>query len=105
VIDQIYLDKALHIPDVSYFRVLSCKVYVLIKKKRRVKSNKVASCAEMGILVGYKNHNIWRMYFPRRYGTKVVCLSHVRFDKRGVVTELFPAGSSVPETRNKGETV
>jgi hypothetical protein len=45
------------------------------------------------------------MYFPGYYGTKVVCLFHIRFDERGVVTELFPAGSSMPETRNKGETI
>jgi hypothetical protein len=36
---------------------------------------------------------------------KMVCLSHVRFDKKDVITELFPAGSSIPETRNKGETI
>jgi hypothetical protein len=70
-----------------------------------VKSNKIAPRAEMGILVGYKSHNIWRVYLPRRHGTKVVCSSHVRFDERGVVTEPFPAGSSMPETRSEGETV
>jgi hypothetical protein len=32
-------------------------------------------------------------------------LFYIRFDERGVVTELFPAGSSMPETRSKGETV
>jgi hypothetical protein len=70
-----------------------------------VKSNKITSCTKIGILVGYKNHNIWRIYLPRRYGTKVVCSSYVRFNERGVVTEPFPAGSSVPETRSKGEIV
>jgi hypothetical protein len=92
-------------PDVSYFRVLGCKAYVLIEKEQQVKSNKIAPRAKMGILIGYKSHNIWRVYLPRRYGTKVVCSSHVRFDERGVVTELFPAGSSMPETRSKGEIV
>jgi hypothetical protein len=32
-------------------------------------------------------------------------LSYIRFDERGIVTELFPAGSSIPKTRNKGETI
>jgi hypothetical protein len=32
-------------------------------------------------------------------------LSHVRFDKKSTVTELFPAGSRMPETRNKGEII
>jgi hypothetical protein len=45
------------------------------------------------------------MYFPKRYRTKVVCLSHIRFDKKDIVTELFPAGSSMPKTRSKGEIV
>jgi hypothetical protein len=45
------------------------------------------------------------MYLPRHYGTKIVCLSHIRFDERDVVTELFPAGSSMPETRSKGEII
>jgi hypothetical protein len=70
-----------------------------------VKSNKITPHVEMGILVGYKSYNIWRVYLPGYYGTKVVCSSYIRFDEKGVVTELFPAGSSVPETRNKGETV
>jgi hypothetical protein len=32
-------------------------------------------------------------------------LSYIRFDERGIVTELFPAGSNIPKTRNKGETI
>jgi hypothetical protein len=58
VIDQIYLDKAPYIPDISYFRVLGYKAYVLIKEEQQVKSNKITSRAEISILVGYKNHNI-----------------------------------------------
>jgi hypothetical protein len=103
--DQVYLDKALYMPDISYFRVFSYKAYVLIKKEQQVKSNKITPCAKIGILVGYKSHNIWRVYLPGRYGTKVVCLSHVRFDEKDMVTELFPAGSSMPKTRSKGETI
>jgi hypothetical protein len=45
------------------------------------------------------------MYLPGYYRTKVVCLSHIRFDERGIVTELFPAGSSIPKTRSKRETI
>jgi hypothetical protein len=45
-------------PDVSYFRVLGYKVYILIKKEQQVKSNKIIPRTEIGILVGYKNHNI-----------------------------------------------
>jgi hypothetical protein len=70
-----------------------------------MKSNKITPRTEISILIRYKNHNIWRVYLPRRYGTKVVCSSYIRFDERGIVTELFPAGSSMPKTRNKGETI
>jgi hypothetical protein len=70
-----------------------------------VKSNKITPCTKISILVGYKSYNIWRIYFPRCYRTKVVCLFHVRFDEKGMVTEPFPAGSSIPKTRSKGEIV
>jgi hypothetical protein len=105
VIDQVHPDKAPYILDISYFRVLGCKVYIFIKKEQQVKSNKITPCTKIGILVGYKNHNIWKVYLPGHYRTKVVCSSHVRFDERDMVTELFPAGNSMPETRNKGEIV
>jgi hypothetical protein len=45
-------------PDVSYFRVLGYKAYILIEKERRVKSNKITPRAKIGILIGYKSHNI-----------------------------------------------
>jgi hypothetical protein len=48
---------------------------------------------------------ISREYIPGYYRTKIVCSSHIRFDERGIVTELFPAGSNIPKTRNKGEIV
>jgi hypothetical protein len=32
-------------------------------------------------------------------------LFYIRFDEKGIVTELFPAGSKIPETRNEGEIV
>jgi hypothetical protein len=105
VIDQVYLDEVLYIPDILYFRVLGYKVYIFIKKKQQVKSNKITSRIEINILVGYKNHNIWRIYLPGYYETKVVCLFHVKFDEGGIVIKLFPVGSKIPETRNKGETV
>jgi hypothetical protein len=58
MIDQVYLDEALHILDISHFRVLSCKAYVLIKKEQQVKSNKITPRTKISILVGYKNYNI-----------------------------------------------
>jgi hypothetical protein len=70
-----------------------------------MKSNKITSCTKIGILVGYKSHNIWRVYLSGYYRTKVVCLSHIRFDEKDIVIELFPAGSNIPKTRNKGETI
>jgi hypothetical protein len=70
-----------------------------------MKSNKITPYTKISILVGYKSYNIWRIYLPRYYRTKVVCSFHIRFDERGIVTELFPVGSSIPETRNKGEIV
>jgi hypothetical protein len=45
------------------------------------------------------------VYLFGHYGTKVVYSFYIRFDKRGIVTELFPAGSSMPETRSEGETI
>jgi hypothetical protein len=105
VINQVYPDKTLHIPDISYFRVFSYKVYILIKKEQQMKLNKITPCTKINIFVGYKNYNIWRIYFPGYYRTKVVCSSHIRFDEKGVITELFPAGNSIPETRSKGEIV
>jgi hypothetical protein len=91
--------------DILYFRVFGYKVYILIKKEQQVKSNKITPRAKINILVGYESHNIWKIYLPGRYKTKVVCLSYIRFDKRGIVTELFPAGNSIPETRNKREII
>jgi hypothetical protein len=91
--------------DISYFRVFGYKAYVFIEKEQQVKSNKIAPYTEISILVGYKSHNIWRVYFPGCYRTKVICSSHIRFDERGIVTELFPAGSNMPKTRNKKETI
>ena len=105
VIDQVYPDKTLHILDILYFRVFGYKVYILIKKKQQVKSNKIIPCTKISILIGYKNHNIQRVYLPRRYRTKVVYSSYIRFDERGIVTELFQAGSSMPKTRSKGEII
>jgi hypothetical protein len=58
VIDQVYPDKAPYMPDVLYFRVLGYKAYILIEKEQQVKSNKITSCTEINILVGYKSHNI-----------------------------------------------
>jgi hypothetical protein len=58
VIDQVYLNEILYIPDILCFRVFSCKVYVLIKKKQQVKSNKITPRVKISILVGYKSYNI-----------------------------------------------
>jgi hypothetical protein len=103
--DQVYPDKVLYMPDVLHFRVFSYKVYILIKKEQQMKSNKITPRAKMDILVRYKSHNIWKVYLPRCYGTKIVCSFYIRFDERGMVTEPFPAGSSMPETRSEGEIV
>jgi hypothetical protein len=40
------------------FESLAIRLYILIKKEQQIKSNKIASRAEIGILVGYKSHNI-----------------------------------------------
>jgi hypothetical protein len=58
VIDQVYPDKALYILDISYFRVFGYKVYILIEKEQQVKSNKIAFCTKISILVGYESYNI-----------------------------------------------
>jgi hypothetical protein len=97
-----------HTPSVAYFRVLGCKVYVLIEKERRVQSRKLAARAEVGILVGYEGAHIYRVYMPSRARDKIVRTSHVRFDEGGFVTapdfeaiedEMVrrQAGQAVPE--------
>jgi hypothetical protein len=58
VINQVHLDEALYIPDVSYFQVLGYKVYILIEKEQQVKSNKITSYTKINILVGYESYNI-----------------------------------------------
>jgi hypothetical protein len=74
-------------PLVAHFRVLGYKVYILIKKERRVTSRKLAPRTEVGILVGYNHPNIFRVYMPSRARDKIVRTSHVRFDEGGLVTE------------------
>jgi hypothetical protein len=58
VIDQIYPDKVLYIPDILYFRVFGYKIYILVKKEQQIKSNKIIPYTKIGILIGCKNYNI-----------------------------------------------
>jgi hypothetical protein len=70
-----------------------------------VKLNKITPYTKINILIGYKNYNIWRIYFPGYYKTKIICLSYVRFDERDIIIELSLADNKIPETRNKKEIV
>jgi hypothetical protein len=77
-----------HTPNIAHLRVLGCKTYVIIQKERRVQSQKLASRAEVGILVGYEGHNIFRVYVPSRAGEKIIRTSHAQFDEgSGFITE------------------
>jgi hypothetical protein len=78
-IDDVFSEKQEHIPLVSYIRVIGYKTYVLIEKKKRIASEKLAPCAEVGILVGFKGHYIYRVYIPLK--RRVVRTSHCRFDE------------------------
>jgi hypothetical protein len=35
----------------------------------------------------------------------VAYLFYIRFNETGIITELFPASSSIPKTRNKREII
>lgn len=48
-------------PSVAHLRVLGCKAYVHIQKERRLRSDKLAPRAEVGILVGFEGDHIYRV--------------------------------------------
>ena len=75
-------------PSVTHFRVLDCKVYILIEKEYRVQSQKLVSRVEVGILIEYEEVRIYRVYMSSRTRDKIVHSFHVRFDKGGLITEL-----------------
>ena len=54
-------------PSVANFRVLGCKTYVQIPKKRRVTSEKVKERAEVGILIRYEGTHIFKVYILSRH--------------------------------------
>ena len=76
-----------YILSITHFRVLGCKVYVLIEKEYYIQSQKLAPRAEVGILIGYEGVSIYRVYMPSRARDKIVYSSHIRFDKGGLITE------------------
>jgi hypothetical protein len=97
--DDVFGEKPEHILLVSYIRVIGYKTYVLIEKEKRAALEKLAPCAEVGILVGFKGHHIYRVYIPLKY--RVVLTSHYRFDKgQGLIIESNGTDLSLPDRPN-----
>jgi hypothetical protein len=95
-IDNVFGEKQEHIPLVSHIRVIGCKTYVLIEKKKRIASEKLAPRAKVGILVGFEGHYIYRVYIPSK--RRVVHTSHCRFDEgQGLITESNGTDLSLPD--------
>jgi hypothetical protein len=95
-IDDVFGEKQEYIPLVSYIRVIGCKTYVLIEKEKRITLEKLAPCAEVGILVGFEGHYIYRVYIPLK--RRVVRTSHCRFDEgQGLITESNGTDLSLPD--------
>jgi hypothetical protein len=97
--DDVFGEKPEHILLVSYIRVIGCKTYVLIEKEKRIILEKLAPCAEVGILVGFKGHYIYHVYIPLK--RRVVRTSHCRFDEgQGLITESNGTDLSLPDRPN-----
>jgi hypothetical protein len=97
--DDVFSEKQEHIPLVSYIRVIGYKTYVLIEKEKRITSEKLAPCAEVDILVGFKGHYIYRVYIPLK--RRVVRTSYCRFDEgQGLITESNGIDLSLPDRPN-----
>ncbi len=95
-------------PFITHFQVLGYKVYMLIEKEYRVQSQKLALQAKVGILVKYKGASIYQVYIPLQARNKIICSSHVRFNKGGLIIEpdfkaikdkmvYYQASQSIPE--------
>ena len=80
-VDPDFKDYQYHKPNLSYFRVLGCRAYVLIPGEKRTRSEKLNPRAELGILIGYEGENIYKIWVPSRKGDKLVRSSNVRFDE------------------------
>ncbi|KAI0997286.1 Retrovirus-related Pol polyprotein from transposon TNT 1-94 [Podosphaera aphanis] len=65
------------VPYVGNLRVYGCKVFVLDQDIKR--SDKFASRAQIGKLVGYEAHNIYRVWIPKLH--KVIRSTNVSFDE------------------------
>jgi hypothetical protein len=103
--DDVFGEKPEYIPLVSHIRVIGYKTYVLIEKEKRVVSEKLAPRAEVGILVGFEGHYIYRVYIPLK--RRVVRTSHCRFDEgQGLIIESNGTDLSLPDrpdTRGDGQ--
>jgi hypothetical protein len=97
--DNVFSEKQEYILLVSHIRVIGYKTYVLIEKEKRITLEKLAPCAKVGILVGFKGHYIYRVYIPLK--RRVVCTSHCRFDEgQGLITESNGTDLSLPDRSN-----
>ena len=98
-IDDVFSEKPEHIPLVSYIRVIGCKTYVLIEKEKRITLEKLAPRVEVGILIGFKGHYIYRVYIPLK--RRVVRTSHYCFDEgQGLIIESNGTDLSLPDHPN-----
>ena len=53
-----------------------------IPEKRKTKKNKLEKCAELGILVKYKDIYIYKIYVPTRREEKIVRTSNIKFNEK-----------------------
>ena len=99
-IDDVFSKKQEYILLVSYIKVIGCKTYILIEKEKRIILEKLAPCAEVNILVGFKDHYIYRVYIPLK--RRVVRTSYYRFDEgQGLITESNGTDLSLPGQGNQ----
>lgn len=59
-------DEARFKPSVAYLKVFSCRAYVTIIPKDRVKSEKMALRAQIRKMVGYEGNSLYLILLPPR---------------------------------------
>jgi len=81
-----------HVPDVSYFRVFGCKVFVHVPEDKRKKLNpKVIEMTLIGYEPGSKGYRLWNS------STRAIVLSRdVTFDERSFPSKESSAPSALP---------
>lgn len=53
-----------YVQDLKHLKIFWCKAWIHIEQKKQAKSGKYMSKVKKGILVSYKDDNIFQIYFP-----------------------------------------